>query len=173
MRQKLVPVIGAAAAFAFMVLLFKPHAADSPTLPPDRRHALPAYTASDLHGRRWDLADHRGKVVLLNFWASWCAPCRRETPGLVRLSRDYAGKPLEIVGVAMDDSMAPVRRFVAAAGIPYPTLLPDQDDPLASRVESLPTTLLIDARGRVAKTYYGAESEKVFRRDIERLLAEL
>ena len=72
----------------------------------------------------------------------------------------------------MDDNLTPVRRFVAEREIPYPILVPAPGDALAEKVESLPTTLLIDAQGRVAKTYYGAESESVFRQDVETLLAE-
>lgn len=172
MRKKALPLIGAAAAFGLMVLLFKPEPAVSIPTAPDRRRPMPDYRAADLDGRPWNLGDHRGKVVLLNFWASWCPPCRIETPGLVRLARAYAGKGVEVAGVAMDDTMGPVRRFVADSSIPYPILVPEPGDTLAAKVESLPTTLLIDAHGRVAKTYYGAESERVFRQDIDRLLAE-
>ena len=175
MRKKALPLLGAVAAFGLMVLLFKPEAASSSSPPPDRRVAMPEFQAAGLDGHTaWKLSDHRGKVVLLNFWASWCPPCRMETPGLVRLAREYAGKGLEVAGVAMDDSdqLGAVRRFVSERQIPYPILLPPPGDPLAAKVESLPTTLLIDPQGRVAKTYYGAESENVFRQDIDRLLAE-
>jgi thiol-disulfide isomerase/thioredoxin len=123
-----------------------------------------------LQGGQWSLAQQRGNVVLVNFWATWCPPCRMETPGLVKISKRYAGKGLTVVGVAMDDD--PVRAvtpFVSRYGIPYPILLPAGS---ASSIDSLPTSLLIDRNGRVARTYYGAVDEQTLAHDIDDLLSE-
>ena len=172
MRRKTIPILGALGAFGLMMLLFKPEPAASIPTAPGNRRPMPEYQAATLDARPWTLSEHRGKVVLLNFWATWCSPCRMETPGLVRLARELAGRDFEIAGVALDDEVDPVRRFADGYHIPYPVLVPAPGDLLASRMESVPTTFLIDRQGRVAKTYYGAESERVFRQDIERLLAE-
>jgi cytochrome c biogenesis protein CcmG, thiol:disulfide interchange protein DsbE len=127
----------------------------------------------DLNGQNWRLEDQRGKVVIVNFWATWCPPCRAETPGLISLARSYETRGLKIVGIAMDEGgTTPVVRFASTFGIPYPILLPVKEFDLASRVESLPTSFLIDQRGRIAKTYVGGVAEDEFKQDVDRLLAE-
>ncbi|MCL4402752.1 MAG: TlpA family protein disulfide reductase [Acidobacteria bacterium] len=172
MRKKLVPLLGAVAAGAFMMLLFKPEPAASVPVAMEKRQPFADFQMNGLDGRPWRLSDYRGKVVLVNFWATWCPPCRMETPGLVRVARDFQGKGLEVAGISMDSGSPEVRQFVAQYRIPYAILRPSADDPLASRIESLPTTFLLDRQGRVAKTYSGAEDESVFRADVTRLLAE-
>ena len=140
--------------------------------PRDQRKALSNVTVRDLNGHSWRLTDHRGEVVLLNFWATWCPPCREETPGLVRLSKSYPQSQLDVIGVSMDEGgPAVVRQFVSQFKIPYTVAMPG-DLPLASTIEGLPTTLLIDKQGRVAKTYVGGASERVFRADVDALLRE-
>ncbi len=126
---------------------------------------------SDLQGRNWSLSQHSGGVALVNFWASWCPPCREETPGFVRLAKRYEGR-LTVAGVSMDDSICPVRQFVDRYRIPYPILLPSQASPLISAIETLPTTYLVDKHGRIARIYEGAASESEVRADVDRLLAE-
>jgi thiol-disulfide isomerase/thioredoxin len=123
-----------------------------------------------LQGGQWSLAQQRGNVVLVNFWATWCPPCRMETPGLVSISNRYAGKGLTVVGVAMDDDpLRVVPPFVSRYGIPYPILLPGGS---SSSIDSLPTSLLIDRNGRVARTYSGAVDEQTLAHDIDQLLSE-
>ena len=138
--------------------------------PRDQRKALANVTVRELNGHSWRLTDHRGEVVLLNFWATWCPPCREETPGLVRLSKSYPQNELDVVGVSMDEGgLALVRGFVSQFKIPYTIAVPDE---LPLTVQGLPTTLLIDKQGRVAKTYVGGASERVFRTDVDALLHE-
>jgi cytochrome c biogenesis protein CcmG, thiol:disulfide interchange protein DsbE len=132
-----------------------------------------------LNGGAWRLSDHRGQVVLINYWASWCAPCRQETPGLIDLARDYRYRGLSIVGVSMDAAdqgaeggKRAVQSFLSEFHVPYPVLMPDLTLPSAPAVEALPTTVLVDRDGRAAKSYVGAVRESVFRADVDRLLAE-
>ena len=126
-----------------------------------------------LNGDSWRLSDHRGQVVLINYWASWCAPCRQETPGLIDLARDYRYKGLSIVGVAMDEGGKPaVERFMNEFHLPYPVLMPELSSLSTSAIDALPTTVLVDRNGRAAKSYVGAVKESVFRADVDRLLAE-
>jgi len=126
-----------------------------------------------LGGGRWRLSDHRGEVVLINYWASWCAPCRQETPGLIDLARDYRYKGLSVVGISMDEGGKPaVESFLREYHLPYPVLMPDLNAPSAPAIDALPTTVLVDRDGRAAKSYVGAVKESVFRADIDRLLAE-
>lgn len=172
MRDKWKPLLGAVAAGGLMILLFKPDAAVTPLKDEAGRGGTVELEMPDLSGAPWKLSDHRGKVVLVNFWATWCPPCRTETPALVRIAQEYEGR-VEIAGISLDEGLDEVRRFAASYDVPYPILIPPPGDALTARIQSLPTTLLIDRRGRVAKTYMGAEPERVFRRDIDRLLAEL
>ncbi len=137
------------------------------------RKAMPPLVLSQLNGADWSLKDHRGEVVLINFWASWCPPCRQETPGLVKLANDYKAKGLAVVGVSMDEGgPGAVRAFVNEFHVPYAIGLPDPASAWSSAISSLPTTLLVDRQGRVAKTYMGAVRESVFEADVERLLNE-
>jgi cytochrome c biogenesis protein CcmG, thiol:disulfide interchange protein DsbE len=126
-----------------------------------------------LEGGAWRLSDHRGQVVLINYWASWCGPCREETPGLIDLAREYRYKGLTIVGISMDLGGKPaVESFLREFRMPYPVLLPDLASPSAPAVDALPTSVLIDRNGRAAKSYVGAVRESVFRADVDQLLAE-
>jgi cytochrome c biogenesis protein CcmG/thiol:disulfide interchange protein DsbE len=127
----------------------------------------------ELNGTPWRLSDHRGEVVLINYWASWCGPCREETPGLVDLAREYRYKGLSIVGVAIDRGGKPaVEGFLHEFHLPYTVLMPDLSLPSAPAIDALPTTVLIDRNGRAAKSYVGAVRESVFRADVDQLLAE-
>ncbi len=131
------------------------------------------FRLADLSGSAWQLSDRRGRVVLVNFWATWCGPCRDETPGLVQLYRSYRPRGVEMVGIDMDDDPAEaVPGFVHSYRIPYPVLVPDSGFELANEIESLPTTLLIDRQGRIAKVYVGAMSEAELGADLDALLKE-
>jgi thiol-disulfide isomerase/thioredoxin len=137
------------------------------------RRQLIDFRLADLAGSRWQLSDRRGKVVLVNFWATWCPPCRQETPGLVRLYRDYRAKGVEVVGIAMDDDpRRAVPPFLLRYSVPYTVLVPDSSFQLASDIDSLPTTLLIDRKGRVAKVYVGAIGESEVEDELNALLKE-
>lgn len=126
-----------------------------------------------LNGGSWQLSDYRGQVVLINYWASWCGPCRQETPGLIDLARDYRYKGLQIVGVSMDQGGRPaVDGFLREFHLPYPVLMPDLSSPSAPAVDALPTTILVDKNGLVAKSYIGAVRESIFREDVDHLLSE-
>jgi thiol-disulfide isomerase/thioredoxin len=134
---------------------------------------MPPIALSDLNGQPWNLRDHRGKVVVVNFWATWCPPCRMETPDLVQVANEYSNKNVSVVGISMDDNprdAAPP--FVSRYRIPYPVLTPDSNFALGNSIESLPTTLLIDRDGRLAKAYMGAITASRLRSDVDRLLAE-
>jgi thiol-disulfide isomerase/thioredoxin len=112
-----------------------------------------------------------GEVVLINYWATWCGPCRVETPGLARLAADTKG--LAVVGISMDrGDKGPVRGFVRQMKIGYPIAFPEPLSQEAEAIVGLPTTILVDKEGRVAKTYIGETREPEFREDVGKLLAE-
>jgi peroxiredoxin len=160
------------AAVAIVYSFRAPNAA-GPINPVDQRKGTLSFSAPDLNGTPWHLSDQRGKVVLLNIFATWCPPCRQETPGLVKLSRQFAGKQVAFVGVSVDEGgSAVVEKFVKQYDIPYPVLFPPAGDPLTANVQAIPVTLLIDSQGRIAKHYVGAVDESTFAHDIEQVLKE-
>ena len=119
------------------------------------------------------MEDHRGQVVLINYWATWCGPCQMETPGLVRLVRELGPKGLAVVGVSMDEgNRKKVRDFVERFQVNYPVVFPERMSQMGSGMEGLPTTILVDRNGRVAKTYVGAVRQADFQADVNAVLAE-
>jgi cytochrome c biogenesis protein CcmG/thiol:disulfide interchange protein DsbE len=137
------------------------------------RRAAPNMVLERMDGGDWRLREHRGQVVLINLWASWCGPCREETPGLARLYREMGPQGLEVVGLSLDvGGRDKVRSFARQFEVPYPIAFPEQMSQLTEAVEGVPTSILVDREGRVAKTYMGAVRQGVFAADIGELLAE-
>lgn len=136
---------------------------------PIRPHAqVPDFALRDAEGNLVRLSDYRGKVVLLNFWATWCAPCRTEIPWFVSFQHDYQARGFTMVGLALDEGgWATVRPFLQREGVNYPNLV--ADEAVADRfggLTALPMTLLIDRKGQLSATYTGLVS----RADYERAL---
>lgn len=124
----------------------------------ERRAALaaPDLKALDLTGASKTLADYRGKVVVLNFWATWCPPCQREMPSLERLRTRMAGRPLEIVAISSAEALDEVNAYLSKMKLGFPVLL-DSDGSNTRRwkVFALPTTFVLDAGGRVRHVLTG------------------
>lgn len=144
----------------------------------EARASLPAPTlqASDLSGATKTLVDYRGKVLLLNFWATWCPPCLREMPSLERLREKMAGRPLEIAAIDSAESADEVNAYLSRMKLGFPVLL-DADGSNTQRwkVFVLPTTFVLDGEGRVRYVLKGASEwdQGEALRVIESLLAEL
>ena len=136
-----------------------------------QRVGVPNISMPTLDGKTWSLKEEGGKVVVLNFWATWCAPCRTEVPYLVRLRREYSEKGLAVAGVTLDEDTAVAEKFAVEYKVDYPILVPPVGSPW-TKLDNTPTTLLIDRQGRLAGKYIGAVPEEELRRDVERLLAE-
>jgi cytochrome c biogenesis protein CcmG, thiol:disulfide interchange protein DsbE len=140
---------------------------------PERRRAMPPIELPAIGGGDWSLAQQRGHVVLVNFWATWCPPCREETPELVTVSQRYAAAGLKVVGIAMDDNpRRDVPPFAARFHIGYPLLVPGGGFAFANSIASLPATYLLDRQGRIARTLVGAVAAGDLDEDIARLLRE-
>lgn len=135
-------------------------------------HRAPEFALPDLAHHRVDLAALRGKVVLLNFWATWCAPCRLEMPRFVEWQKQYGPQGLQIVGVSIDDDATPVHPFVETMHINYPILIGDAR--LGERyggVMGVPVTFLIDRHGIVRARIDGATDLAAIEKQIRQLLA--
>lgn len=141
-------------------------------VPVGERRAMPAIEMAQRGGGVWRLTEHRGQVVVVNYWASWCGPCWEETPGLVRIAREF-GAQVSVVGVAMDEGgREGVGSFVERFGVPYPVVFPVTGSQMVYGMGGLPETILVDREGRVAKVYGSAVEERELERAIGVLLAE-
>lgn len=137
----------------------------------DRKPA-PDFSLQDADGRTVQLSDYRGKVVLLNFWATWCGPCKMEIPWFVEFERKHKDQGFAVVGISMDeDGWQAVKPFVSKLGINYRILLgSDSIAQLYGGVDSLPTTFVIDREGRIAAVHIGLVSKSSYERDINEIL---
>lgn len=126
----------------------------------------------DIHGRYLRLSDYRGKVVLVNFWATWCPPCRAEIPDLIKLQHDYRSRGLQVIGVTYPpQTLAQVRRFVRRAKVNYPVGLGTKETKLLfTSSETLPTTIVIGADGRIQDIIEGILLPEEFEQKIKPLL---
>ncbi len=118
--------------------------------------ATPAMAVEDLQGKTHRLDDYRGKVVLVNFWATWCEPCRAEMPSIDRLRSSLKGKPFEVVAVNMAEPLSRIEKFSASMPLGFP-LLRDRDGSVSKtwKAKLLPASYLIGRDGRIRYVAYG------------------
>lgn len=140
--------------------------------PVGERRSQSEISFSSLDGAKtWEFADKRGKVLVINYWATWCPPCRIEMPGFVSISNEYKERGVEFVGVTVDEDLTLVPPFVERYQIPFDIVLPGHD-PMSVGDTALPTTYLYDKNGKLAKKYTGMVLESTLRSDIDILLGE-
>ncbi len=139
---------------------------------PELRQIAPDFTLRDAEGRQVSLSDYRGKVVLLNFWATWCGPCRFEIPWFVDFERQFKDRGFAVLGVSMDEEgWDAVRPYIARMRVNYRVLMGDSMvSDLYGGVRSLPTSFMIDRDGRVARVHIGLVSRSEYQNDINALL---
>jgi thiol-disulfide isomerase/thioredoxin len=171
-------VFGAIAGALTMAALAAAGDAQIPKLPPPPPgpqigQMAPAFALAGLHGGRITLAQFRGRVVFLDFWATWCEPCRQEVPKLAALQTQFGGHGFTVLGVALDDGGAAVVKPAARElGINYPVAL--GTIPVAAAyggMEGLPTAFLVGRDGKVVQIYYGVQPQAALRRAIREALA--
>jgi thiol-disulfide isomerase/thioredoxin len=129
--------------------------------PASQRPLVPEFTATSLTGTPVRFASYRGKVVVVNFWGSWCPPCRREAPTLAVLSEQYRSDDVSFLGVDVDDSAVNALAFTRSVGITYPSVndasyTVTQDFSQAVPISGTPTTLVVDRTGHVVGYIYGS-----------------
>lgn len=148
----------------------------SPSTPAQQSASLtskvgaPQFTLSDMKGHPISLSNYRGKVVILDFWAPWCPPCRREIPDFISLQNQYASQGLQIIGIGLDQPNN-VASFVQQYRINYPVVVGDDAiSNLYGGISGIPTTFIIDKEGNIANKFEGFTDRTVFEEEIKKLL---
>jgi peroxiredoxin len=137
-----------------------------------KRTVGPDFTLRDVQGKEVKLSDYKGKMVILNLWATWCGPCKVEIPWFKEFETTYKDRGLAVVGVAFDEEgWQVVTPYVAEAKMNYQILLGDKKFPLPyGDFEALPTTYLIDKQGRIAGKHVGLVAKATYEEEIDQLL---
>jgi len=132
----------------------------------------PNFSRMELNHRQVKLANYRGKVVLLNFWATWCAPCLTEMPRFVAWQQEYGGRGLQVIGISMDDEEQPVRVAYRKYRVNYPVVMGDEKiGEMYGGILGLPVTFLIDRSGKIRFKHQGAADIKTIESEIRGLLS--
>ncbi len=132
----------------------------------------PAFSLTDITGKPLNLSDYRGNVVMLDFWATWCGPCRIEIPDFIEFQKRYGAQGFTMIGISMDDSPEPVVDFYKELQMNYPVAIGnDRLGELYGGMPGLPTTFLIGRDGRIYAKHVGSTPPQVFEAEIKQLLA--
>ena len=126
------------------------------------------FSLQDMLGKTVRLSDYKGKVVVLEFWATWCPPCRASVPGLEKLHKAYKDKGLVLLAVSMDEGgWDEVRSFIKESGITYTVLKGTEDVAMKYEVRSIPMMLVLNKEGKIARRYLGMGSDEELEKDIK------
>jgi cytochrome c biogenesis protein CcmG/thiol:disulfide interchange protein DsbE len=136
--------------------------------------AAPDWKLKALDGQEVKLADFRGKVVILDFWATWCPPCRKEIPAFIELQQQYEKSGLVIVGISFDKAVETVKEFARTEKINYPIAMGTMELAQAyGGINSIPTTFVVDPAGKIVKSFVGFHPKAEFEKEITPLLSRV
>jgi thiol-disulfide isomerase/thioredoxin len=137
----------------------------------------PQFSWTDQKGKKVSFAEFsKGNVVLINFWATWCGPCRRELPDLIALSRDYAPKKVKVIGISVDsgtDVLTMVHKFCTANNITYPIIIDNGElEKAFGGIQGIPTTFFVNKNGKIAQKMVGLQSKETFSSVLDALVKD-
>ncbi len=171
MRKVILIVIALALAAGVYEISRRRSGASKPGSAATAGNPAPQFALTGLDGKPLDLADYKGKVVLLDFWATWCVPCRAEIPHFVEFQNQYREQGLQVIGISMDDDAKPVRAFYQQFNMNYPVALgTDHMAAAYGGVLGLPITFLIGRDGRIAAKYVGEVQMPMIEAQVKSLL---
>ena len=174
LAQRCVAACALETAAVRQLLLGSAQSASTAFVQPGARMPSPDFVLNDASGRPVQLSDYRGKVVLLNFWATWCTPCREEIPWFMDFQRANAGRGFAVLGVSMDqDGWKSVQPYVDRLHINYPVMIGnDEVARLFGGLDSIPLTVIIDRSGRIAAVHAGLCKRSEYESDLNSVLSE-
>jgi thiol-disulfide isomerase/thioredoxin len=142
-----------------------------PIIAAGQNNQAPALALKDVQGRTVRLSSYKGKVVLLNFWATWCPPCRAEMPDLIKIQRQYRSQGLQVIGITYPpETIGEVRRFIRKLRVNYPIALGTKEiKTLFDESETLPLTIVIDRQGNIRERIEGILLPEEFEQKIKSL----
>lgn len=137
----------------------------------DTSAAASDFKLQDLNGKTVKLSDFKGKAVLIDFWATWCPPCREAIPGIEKLYKTYSGKGLVVLGISLDEGdWDSVKSFATERGITYPVLKGTEDVASRFQVRTIPMMVIINKEGKIVKRYLGLGDDDELEKDIKAVL---
>ena len=130
------------------------------------------FSFKDINGKRVSLSDFKGKVIILDFWATWCVPCKAEIPGFIELQKKYGDQGLQIIGLSVDDSLNTAKKYATEMKMNYPVLLAEGKEDILKAydpIPSIPVSIIIDRQGRIVTRHLGIATMDVFEKEIAAL----
>ena len=144
---------------------------ESPANLPEAKEHAPNFTLVLVDGKSFQFSEHKGKPVLINFFASWCLPCREEMPVLVKIAHEYGPKGVVLLGIAVDDTEEKMKDFIARYGVNFPVGLDKTAEIQKSfGLYGIPTTYFIDKQGIINYFHSGVVTEELLRHELDKLL---
>jgi thiol-disulfide isomerase/thioredoxin len=178
MRVKWAIAAASAVGLAFLTLnsseVFDFAAHASSTCPASAKPAKLNFTLKDFTGKAVTLADYKGKVILLDFWATWCEPCKLEIPWFIEFQKKYGANGFQAIGVSVDDTPAQLTPYVAKMKMNYPVLQGKDHDDIQNAygpLVGIPVTVVISREAKMCVKHLGISSKENFEKEIKSLLA--
>ncbi|MBI3194365.1 MAG: TlpA family protein disulfide reductase [Ignavibacteriae bacterium] len=139
-----------------------------------REGIVPNFSFTDANGQTTNFDSFKGKVTLVNFWATWCGPCKMELPDLIALSKEYADRNVRFIGISTDrgsDVVEDVRTFVQKSGITYQIVIAnDEIESAYGNVNAIPTTFIVDENGKIVDSFIAVRSKTFFAEALNKAL---